>query len=246
VSSARAIARALRGTPSGGGGFICRCPLPSHDAGRGDHNPSLFIKDGYAGLLVHCHSGCSARDILAELRRRRLLADALTVSQRVRCSVARPRARKFNHLMIRRGWRETSEGNAGVHERTSRPGGVGGWVSILALHAEVLATWRARHDPNYELAPMGTCATWGKTPCGNPTFCGACRDADRRKARGERDRPRRRPTPQVTVETIMWAVRERGLAVLNEPANIERLSRCDADALAQIDTRLAELKGRSQ
>jgi hypothetical protein len=52
------------------------------------------------------------------------------------------------------------------------------------------------------------------------------------------DDPTRRPTPQVTVEAIMYAVRQRGVAALKEPANIERLSRCDAAALAQIDTRL--------
>jgi len=44
-----------------------------------------------------------------------------------------------------------------------------------------------------------------------------------------------RPTPQATIEAIMHSVRERGLGALREPATIERLSRCDADARAWLD-----------
>jgi hypothetical protein len=56
--------------------------------------------------------------------------------------------------------------------------------------------------------------------------------------------PHSRPTPQSTVAAILYCVRERGIAALNEPVNIERLSRCRAGALAQIDARLAQnLKG---
>ena len=33
----------------------------------------------------------------------------------------------------------------------------------------------------------------------------------------------------------MWCVRERGLQALQEPENIERLSRCDEAAIAEID-----------
>jgi hypothetical protein len=56
-------------------------------------------------------------------------------------------------------------------------------------------------------------------------------------------------TPQTTVEAIMVAVRERGLAALEEPANVERLDRCDRTARAQINeriTRLIEQKGSSR
>ena len=52
---------------------------------------------------------------------------------------------------------------------------------------------------------------------------------------------RRFPTPQSTVEAIMWGVRERGVAALHEPANIERLARCDNDARRQINERIAKL-----
>jgi hypothetical protein len=48
-----------------------------------------------------------------------------------------------------------------------------------------------------------------------------------------------RPTSQPTIEAVLYCVRARGLAALKEPANIERLSRCDAAALAQIDARMA-------
>jgi hypothetical protein len=51
-----------------------------------------------------------------------------------------------------------------------------------------------------------------------------------------------RPTPDVVVEAIMWCVRKRGIEALDEPANIERLSRCDAAARAEIERRCAKDK----
>jgi hypothetical protein len=50
------------------------------------------------------------------------------------------------------------------------------------------------------------------------------------------------PTPQATIEAIMFAIRARGVAALKEPATKERLSRCDASALAQIDQRITKFK----
>jgi hypothetical protein len=47
--------------------------------------------------------------------------------------------------------------------------------------------------------------------------------------------PRNKPVPKVVIETVMTAVRKRGLAALREPANIERLERCDAAARAEIN-----------
>jgi hypothetical protein len=52
---------------------------------------------------------------------------------------------------------------------------------------------------------------------------------------------RERPTPQATIEAIMHSVRERGLGALKEPANIERLVRCDRASKEQIDRRIAKL-----
>jgi DNA-binding transcriptional MerR regulator len=101
-----------------------------------------------------------------------------------------------------------------------------------------------------------------------------CVEADRRRDRGERLRytsaqrnPRahiphdwedmtldeleelfncQRPTPQATIEAIMHSVRERGLGALKEPANIERLVRCDQAAKEQIDRRIAKLVRKAE
>ena len=51
------------------------------------------------------------------------------------------------------------------------------------------------------------------------------------------------------IEAIIHCVRERGLAALEEPPNVERLDRCDRTARAQINeriTRLIEQKGSSR
>jgi hypothetical protein len=45
----------------------------------------------------------------------------------------------------------------------------------------------------------------------------------------------RRPTPWVTVAALIHAVRLRGLAALDEPANVERLTRCDAAAKEKLN-----------
>jgi len=53
---------------------------------------------------------------------------------------------------------------------------------------------------------------------------------------------RNRPTPKATIDAIMFAVRERGLAALKEPATAERLNSCDAAARAEIEQRLQKLR----
>ena len=52
---------------------------------------------------------------------------------------------------------------------------------------------------------------------------------------------RARGTPQSIVEAVMYCVRERGLNALKEPANRERLSRCDEAGKAQINERIGRL-----
>jgi hypothetical protein len=54
---------------------------------------------------------------------------------------------------------------------------------------------------------------------------------------------RNRPTPKATVDAVVFAVRERRLAALREPANLERLSRCDAAARAEINKQIEKLGG---
>jgi hypothetical protein len=49
------------------------------------------------------------------------------------------------------------------------------------------------------------------------------------------------PTPQSTVEAVMWTVRERGLKALQEPATQKRLRRCDTAAQEQIIQRIEKL-----
>jgi hypothetical protein len=107
------------------------------------------------------------------------------------------------------------------------------------------------------------CNICGGSPCTNRTFCHVCRKADRRAAphRPEHNLPanwdamsdgalwealndpRRWPTPQSAIEAVMHSVRARGVDALKEPATRERLLQCDAKAKAEINRRIAALKG---
>jgi hypothetical protein len=49
------------------------------------------------------------------------------------------------------------------------------------------------------------------------------------------------PTPQTPIEAILYDVRTFGVAALNKPANVERLSRCDEAAKEQINSRIKKL-----
>jgi hypothetical protein len=51
------------------------------------------------------------------------------------------------------------------------------------------------------------------------------------------------PTPSVTVEAIWLAVRERGLAALNDPDVKARLQSCDDAARAELVRRVEKLRG---
>ena len=42
---------------------LCQCPA------HNDHSPSLSIRQGDRGFLVHCYAGCDRRDVLRELGR---------------------------------------------------------------------------------------------------------------------------------------------------------------------------------
>ena len=57
--------------------------------------------------------------------------------------------------------------------------------------------------------------------------------------------PRRFSTPQSTIKAVVYCVRTRGIAALKEPANVERLSRCDDAARAEIKRRIAKLREQS-
>ena len=64
MSDAARIAAALAGRPMRpmGGNYLVRCP--AHD----DQSPSLSLRDGDRGLMVHCFSGCDPLDVLAAIR----------------------------------------------------------------------------------------------------------------------------------------------------------------------------------
>jgi hypothetical protein len=53
-----------------------------------------------------------------------------------------------------------------------------------------------------------------------------------------------RPTPETSIDAIKVAVRDRGVAALNEPATRQRLQRCDAAARADIEQWLSRFKQR--
>jgi hypothetical protein len=115
--------------------------------------------------------------------------------------------------------------------------------------------------------PRPACAICGASPCLNPSFCRVCRRADAKyaaerqhesaavqrarrlldnsvsleRAWAEVNDPRNRPTPQVTIEAIVYCVGERGVAALAEPDNKERLKTCDAAAKREIRERIARL-----
>lgn len=83
------------------------------------------------------------------------------------------------------------------------------------------------------------CDVCGSEPCLTPGFCRAA-DARMWQQRPTENHPAR-PTPRTTIEAIIFCVRERGPQALHEPANIERLSRCDDAAIAEIDARIRKL-----
>src|SRR5690349_14953108 len=65
VLSAREIAKALGNEHKEGRKWRCRCPVHG--------GVSLSLRDGRDELLIKCWRGCDTADVLAELRRRRLI-----------------------------------------------------------------------------------------------------------------------------------------------------------------------------
>ena len=59
------LVHALRGHWSG---WRAMCLCPAHD----DSSPSLSLRQGERGILVHCFAGCSAENVLRELQRVRI------------------------------------------------------------------------------------------------------------------------------------------------------------------------------
>jgi len=133
-----------------------------------------------------------------------------------------------------------------------------GQDAVQAIMASAFQSFRGAAAMN---APV--CDICGGSPCTNRTFCHVCRKADRMAAKHRpqhglppnwdtmsvgalwealNDR-RRWPTPQSTIEAVMHCVRARGAEALKEPATLERLLQCDPKAKAEINRRIAALKG---
>jgi hypothetical protein len=99
------------------------------------------------------------------------------------------------------------------------------------------------------------CPVCGCEPCRTASFCQLCGEADAKAAVRWRDPDRlqrlmdddlslerayeqmmkARPTPNATIETVKQAVRDRGVSALDEKQTRDRLQRCDAAAIAEID-----------
>jgi hypothetical protein len=62
------------------------------------------------------------------------------------------------------------------------------------------------------------------------------------RAYSELNDPRHRPTPGATIEALWLAIREGGIAALNESTNKQRLQACDAAARAELKKRLSRLR----
>jgi hypothetical protein len=105
------------------------------------------------------------------------------------------------------------------------------------------AEYRANRPktPALELIASKTyvCDVCGAAPCVSRGFCSYSRAVDRQTKR--RSRLAEQSTPQSTIDAIMYCVRQRGIEALKEPANIERLSRCDEQAKAAINKFAAKI-----
>jgi len=62
-----------------------------------------------------------------------------------------------------------------------------------------------------------------------------------RKSEVDRGDARLWPTPRVTIESVLCAVRERGLSALREPKVQQRLRECDEAAKAEVNRRIEKL-----
>jgi hypothetical protein len=98
------------------------------------------------------------------------------------------------------------------------------------------------HPDFHAKAGATQCDICGCTPCASRTFCKTCRQIDRKAvAQRQSARDEKRPTTQAAIEAVMVAVRARGIGALKEPANLDRLRQCDAQARAQINARIEKL-----
>ena len=94
------LVAALRGTWHGAYA-MCRCP--AHD----DRTPSLSIRQGISGVLVHCFAGCNPRDIMHALRN----------TDRVQGIEPRPARNLNSRRQAQRLWDDAIDVNGTLGER---------------------------------------------------------------------------------------------------------------------------------
>lgn len=87
---AEMLARLLNGKRCGKG-YLVSCP--AHE----DRNPSLSVRDGRHGLVVHCFAGCSSHDVMAALPQ---------FGNEIRFNSERSEGAPFESVTKRRGWAE--------------------------------------------------------------------------------------------------------------------------------------------
>jgi len=74
----------------------------------------------------------------------------------------------------------------------------------------------------------------------------ACDEAERKASRKSPPEHKPRSTPQSTIDAVLYCVRDRGLAALREPANLQRLAEFDDSARQQLDALVSKLKKESK
>jgi hypothetical protein len=92
-----------------------------------------------------------------------------------------------------------------------------------------------------------TCLTCGATPCDNPTFCAACRAADRRAADARRTHSPPvdlQPAAKSTFDACLFELREYGIKQLANPSCRRRLAELSSKQVAELLNALVRLRSR--
>jgi hypothetical protein len=97
-------------------------------------------------------------------------------------------------------------------------------------------------EPEPDHHPSWYCETCNSQPCVNPSFCRACRAADRRvAARSKIAVLNTREAPGATVEALMFSLRS-GVDALREPSTLRRLARLSKAQAREVAERVRRFK----